>query len=93
VKPLQSKPAGSLPPLLYGTPRSDNAVPTRAFKSVALDTRLVLGPFVPSGAEAPPREPGTGNGFGTAPVEAQADVAVASAMMAILIPLPYRRER
>src|SRR5206468_9158272 len=30
VKPLQSKPPGSAPPLRYGVPRSDSAVPTSA---------------------------------------------------------------
>src|SRR4051794_10492395 len=34
VNPLQSKPDGSAPPLMYGVPRSDNAVPASAYPSI-----------------------------------------------------------
>src|SRR4249919_3846813 len=82
VNPLQSKPFGSAPPFRYGLPRSESAVPVSAYMST--------GGFVPAasagsggGTGGVTREdvpPGTGNGRGTKPVDAQAPVAAAAAI-------------
>src|SRR5262249_4720486 len=73
VKPLQSNPRGSDPPLRYGAPRNRNAVSTIAAAAPA------------SGAESPGEDgarplAGTGNGRGVAPVEARPATSVVRAI-------------
>src|SRR5438067_4847321 len=85
VKPLQSKPAGSAPPLRYGVPRSASAVPVSAYASnpaPAGDGRAFEGAEAGAngagagdgasggGACRAAGPPGSGNGLGVAPVDA-----------------------
>src|SRR5262245_17608080 len=78
TKPLQSKPVGVSPPSRYGAPLSASAVDEIEYPSVLpggkeaeFDDGGALGA---AGSVPPPpvgAPPGTGNGRGTAPVEAQ----------------------
>ena len=88
VKPLQSKPAGSLPPLRYGVPRKPSAVAISASSCVRVGRGGVTGAVAEGSdvdgvdGEATAVDPaGVGNGRGVAatPLDAHADVIAASA--------------
>src|SRR5215467_6879637 len=91
VKPLQSKPVGSLPPLRYGVPRKLSAVAMSASEgSIARGTpgaagvaSGVDGNGAGAGVEAPA---GVGNGRGRfAPLDAHADASAAAVSSAVAI--------
>jgi hypothetical protein len=78
TRPLQSKPAGSTPPFRYGAPRSDSAVDEIEYPSAVVGAAPSGELDVRGGVREAAGPPGSGNGRGTAPLDAQAVVATAT---------------